>query len=149
MKEVWFDTGKISTKWIEPEWGLPKGRRNKNETNLEVSLREFNEETGIKISNINIISSDVIKEDYIANNGHHYTNNYLVAEWSGDHTLDMNELQMRNKDKYSYCAEIRKIDVCTISEIMDRLRYYEEWKQKLFSSCFSVIHSKEKNESID
>ena len=35
--------------WDEPEWGLPKGRRNNYETNLECAIREFTEETGIKV----------------------------------------------------------------------------------------------------
>lgn len=38
------------TRWDEPEWGFPKGRRNFNESDLDCGLREFCEETGFQHS---------------------------------------------------------------------------------------------------
>jgi 8-oxo-dGTP pyrophosphatase MutT (NUDIX family) len=32
---------------LEPEWGIPKGRKNRYESNIHCALREFEEETGI------------------------------------------------------------------------------------------------------
>lgn len=48
-----FDT--IPSHWTEAEWGLPKGRRNLHETDQQVALREFSEETGISSSDITIL----------------------------------------------------------------------------------------------
>ena len=35
------------TKWVEPEWGFPKGRRNPHESDLNCAIREFQEETNL------------------------------------------------------------------------------------------------------
>ena len=36
-----------TTKWTEPEWGFPKGRRNYQEKDIDCGIREFTEETGM------------------------------------------------------------------------------------------------------
>ena len=52
MKEL---IQKSTTKWTEPEWGFPKGRREYHETDVDCSKREFQEETGISSRKINMI----------------------------------------------------------------------------------------------
>ena len=39
-------------RWLEPEWGFPKGRRNYQEKDYECAVREFCEETGYDINTI-------------------------------------------------------------------------------------------------
>lgn len=39
----------IGTEWHQPEWGFPKGKRNREETSLACALREMHEETGITL----------------------------------------------------------------------------------------------------
>ena len=41
-----------TTAWDVPEWGIPKGRRNYQEKDLQCGLREFEEETGYLKINI-------------------------------------------------------------------------------------------------
>ena len=41
-----------TTKWNEPEWEFPKGRRNQQEKDLDCAKREFEEETGYNIDSI-------------------------------------------------------------------------------------------------
>lgn len=131
----------LSSKWQDTEWGLPKGRRNQNETDLEVAKREFSEETGIHIQNIKILPDSQMIENYVANNGHHYNNVYVAAQWTGT-KLDFDELVTRNQFRYSFKAEISNIMPFTLTEILQRVRFYEKWKQTLFRKCFSVIHIK-------
>ena len=38
--------------YIEKDWGFPKGRRNLRESDYDCALREFEEETDIKETNI-------------------------------------------------------------------------------------------------
>jgi 8-oxo-dGTP pyrophosphatase MutT (NUDIX family) len=45
---------------LEPEWGIPKGRRNRYESNINCALREFEEETGISV--VTHSTSDFILE---------------------------------------------------------------------------------------
>ena len=47
----------ISTPYLEPEWGFPKGRKKMNETPIICANREFYEETLFTENNINIEST--------------------------------------------------------------------------------------------
>jgi ADP-ribose pyrophosphatase YjhB (NUDIX family) len=63
------------------EWGFPKGRKDKNETTLDCALREFSEETNIKLENINVINElEPIEENLIGTNGIKYRHIYYIAE---------------------------------------------------------------------
>lgn len=68
------------TKWEEPEWGFPKGRRNYNETDLDCSIREFNEETGFKLSKVNIINNILpFEENFCGSNYKMYKHKYFIT----------------------------------------------------------------------
>lgn len=67
------------TKWEEPEWGFPKGRRNYNETDLDCSIREFNEETGFQVSKANIINNILqFEENFCGSNYKMYKHKYFL-----------------------------------------------------------------------
>jgi 8-oxo-dGTP pyrophosphatase MutT (NUDIX family) len=63
------------------EWGMPKGRRDRNESTLECAIREFSEETGIDINKIKIINNiEPVEENLIGTNGIPYRHIYYIAE---------------------------------------------------------------------
>lgn len=63
------------------EWGFPKGRKNKNESNRDCAIREFEEETNIDRSNFNLIDFiEPIEENFIGTNGIKYRHVYYIAE---------------------------------------------------------------------
>ncbi|KXS08901.1 hypothetical protein M427DRAFT_50226 [Gonapodya prolifera JEL478] len=77
LKEL-FDS--VSSEWIEPEYGIPKGRRMLHETELQCAIREFFEETGYKRTSYTFIDSiDPIVEEYVATNGFSYRHVYFLA----------------------------------------------------------------------
>jgi 8-oxo-dGTP pyrophosphatase MutT (NUDIX family) len=45
----YFQRESIKQYRLEPEWGIPKGRPNRHESNINCALREFEEETGIYV----------------------------------------------------------------------------------------------------
>ena len=68
------------TNWIETEWEFPKGRRNQKEKDLECSLREFEEETGISKNDISIIENVLpFEEMFIGSNHKSYKHKYFLA----------------------------------------------------------------------
>lgn len=74
---------KLSSEHIykNPEWGVPKGRRQNKESDLKCAVREFCEETGIKSSNIKIYKNVIpLEEIYIGLNGIEYKHTYFLAE---------------------------------------------------------------------
>ena len=71
---------KNSSNWIEPEWGLPKGRRFNEESDINCAIREFVEETGVR--NIKVFDNIVpLEELYVSINGVNYRHIYYLAEY--------------------------------------------------------------------
>jgi 8-oxo-dGTP pyrophosphatase MutT (NUDIX family) len=60
-------------------WGFPKGRKFRNETELECALREFEEETTIPRSKISLWNSPPCEEIYFGTNGLPYRTIYFPA----------------------------------------------------------------------
>jgi len=65
---------------FEPEWGWPKGRREKTDgTDLDCAIREFCEETGHKKDQLTIIPDFTLNETFVGSNGTRYMHTYYVA----------------------------------------------------------------------
>jgi ADP-ribose pyrophosphatase YjhB (NUDIX family) len=70
---------------VVPEWGFPKGRRNRcGETGLECALRELQEETGIHRSRIEIAPGKPFEEVFTGSNGVRYRHVYYAAKVAGE-----------------------------------------------------------------
>ena len=69
-----------STRWTEPEWGFPKGRRNYQEKDIECALREFSEETGYDETRL-IVMQNIIpyEEIFMGSNMKTYKHKYFIA----------------------------------------------------------------------
>jgi 8-oxo-dGTP pyrophosphatase MutT (NUDIX family) len=102
-----------TTKWEEPEWGFPKGRRNYNETDLDCSIREFNEETGFKLSKTSVIQNiSPFEEIFCGSNyksyKHKYFLTYMDYESSEPVLQESNEISDIRWKSYAECiASIR------------------------------------------
>jgi 8-oxo-dGTP pyrophosphatase MutT (NUDIX family) len=89
----------INTKNNELIWEVPKGRKNRYENNLDCSIREFEEETGVKPNMYDIIDNKPIIESYISDNIR-YVHYYTIASTihvfepsvSFKHILQMSEV---------------------------------------------------------
>ena len=54
-----------TTKYYEPEWGFPKGRRRLKESDMDCAIREFCEETGLHKNEIKIDNEEEqLEEEY-------------------------------------------------------------------------------------
>jgi 8-oxo-dGTP pyrophosphatase MutT (NUDIX family) len=86
------------------EWGFPKGRKNHNETPLECALREFSEETNIKLSDIKLVSNiNPIEENLLGTNGIPYRHIYYIAETSMENNLHIeNNNEIGNLGFFNY-----------------------------------------------
>lgn len=68
---------------IDAPWGFPKGRqRTTDATRLETALREFHEETKIKIDNVQLLIEDSINYTIRGTDGCIYTTNFFVVNAS-------------------------------------------------------------------
>ena len=119
------------TKWKEPEWELPKGRRNYKEKDIDTALREFEEETGIHRSNIKIIQNIVpYDEIFTGSNLKSYRQRYFIA------TLDK-EVSL---DNYQMC-EVSNIKWIPYNKINETIREYSLEKIEILKKVNKVLET--------
>ena len=80
----------IPSQFSEPEWGFPKGRRSRGETDLECAVREFWEETNIPESAYNVLET-TFTENFVATNNIHYKHKYFVAVLKDSKMINLNQ----------------------------------------------------------
>lgn len=67
-------------RYVSPEWGFPKGKRNRRETDYECAKREFTEETGCQPGDYCVLHQlDSIAETFKGSNDVMYKHIYFVA----------------------------------------------------------------------
>lgn len=67
------------SEYTEPEWGFPKGRRMRGESDLACALREFDEETNIPRESFVVLKNMMLEETFVGLNGVPYRHVYFVA----------------------------------------------------------------------
>lgn len=117
----------MNTKYETPEWGFPKGRRNKYEKNIDCAIREFKEETNFNdfllLDRINIL-----EETFLGTNNVQYKHVYYIGATDNK---ELNEMP----DTY----EIGDIKWCNIDEIIELLRIYDKTKINLINQLYFFL----------
>jgi len=105
------------TKWTEPEWGFPKGRRNPYESDISCAIREFQEETGIKRKEFSVIqNTNSISETFYGSSGIRYCHKYYIAVCNKSVEVNL------NMDDYHMAREIGDITWCSLDEATSKIR---------------------------
>ena len=65
--------------YAEPEWGFPKGRRVRGESDVDCAIREFGEETNISRDSYVVLKNIRLEETFEGLNGITYRHVYFVA----------------------------------------------------------------------
>lgn len=65
--------------YTEPEWGFPKGRRMRGESDLACAIREFDEETNIPREAFVVLKNIILTETFMGLNNVQYKHVYFVA----------------------------------------------------------------------
>ena len=67
------------SRWLEPEWGFPKGRRMRGESDLECGIREFYEETNIPREAYTVCKNLTFTEVFTGTNNVQYKHVYFLG----------------------------------------------------------------------
>jgi 8-oxo-dGTP pyrophosphatase MutT (NUDIX family) len=65
--------------YTEPEWGFPKGRRIRGESDLDCAIREFSEETNVPRNSYVVLRNIKLEETFKGLNDIQYRHVYFVA----------------------------------------------------------------------
>ena len=121
-----FFINNVTSLYKTNEWGFPKGRKNHNETPLECALREFSEETNIKLSDIKLVSNiNPIEENLLGTNGIPYRHIYYIAETSME-----NNLQIENNN------EIGNLGFFNYNDSKNLIREYHTEKKNILQYIY-------------
>jgi len=114
----------IKNPYIEPEWGFPKGRRNNKESDLEASEREFQEETGFRKGEYNIIYQlNSVSETFKGSNGIMYKHVYYIAHCPYDKHVKINPksrhqiIEIGDIGWFDYDEAIKYFRTCDVEKV--------------------------------
>lgn len=77
--------------YTEPEWGFPKGRRMRGETDMACAVREFGEETNIPREAYVVLRNIILEETFMGLNHVRYRHVYFVALLKQPEMLNLNQ----------------------------------------------------------
>ena len=114
-------------KYVEPEWGFPKGKKNRNESKLDCAKREVLEETNLTMDDLTFHTDELFEEKFIADNLVEYVHMYYLAECKANKELQYDE------DNIHQYTEISSIKWFTYEECMEKIRNYNKEKLELLT----------------
>jgi 8-oxo-dGTP pyrophosphatase MutT (NUDIX family) len=125
-----------STKYYEPEWGFPKGRRRLKEKDVDCAIREFCEETGLTKNEIKLDNElDVHEEIFYGTNNVLYRHVYYIAKI----------VKNVYKPMYiNYCnphqaREVQKVKWFSKKDVLKRIREYNPERKEVFLNAVKTI----------
>lgn len=123
--------------WEYTEWGMPKGRRNKSETNLNCAEREFREESGYSKKDYFVTDTDnPVIELFHGTNNEEYKHVYYLAQVFP--TAKYPEINPNNNNQ---AGEIRHVGWFTERQALYLIREYDEEKKRVLSFVFEKARS--------
>ena len=118
--------------FTDTEWGFPKGRREKLETDLQCANREFQEETDLKEEDYSLLKVRPIIEDINGSDNIKYRHIYYIAK------LKCNNVNL-NKSNSNQIKEISDIKLMNYDEIKQNLRPYYQNKLEIVNSIIETL----------
>ena len=124
----------VAPSWNLAEWGFPKGRRNKLESDLDCAKREFEEESGFTKDDYVIATAiEPFVEDFLGTNGVRYKHIYYVAFATTQRVPGINTQNSHQR------GEIGDIAFFTYNETLDIIRSYHLERKKIVMSLYMYI----------
>ena len=122
--------------YTEPEWGFPKGRRARGESDLDCAVREFNEETNIPASSYAICKDLKFIETFAGTNNVKYMHIYFVAKLVTSTEIDIKQPFTSMQQK-----EISAIAWKTLAESKTITRPHYVERKNLISTIEKTIET--------
>jgi 8-oxo-dGTP pyrophosphatase MutT (NUDIX family) len=137
------DSGKLKemvdnsqTKWSEPEWGFPKGRRHLKESDYDCACREFEEETGFQQDEYIVIQNiKPLEESFLGTNKIRYKHNYFLAKSCSQKVVEI------NKNNKNQIVEIGNIGWFSFTDAMRKIRSYHREKINILKKAYAIIRA--------
>jgi 8-oxo-dGTP pyrophosphatase MutT (NUDIX family) len=117
----------------EPEWGFPKGRRIRGETDVDCAIREFNEETNVDRDAYLVLRNIRLEETFEGLNHIQYRHVYFVAV-----ITDVNKVNLHQRFTPMQRREISGIAWKTFTECESLVRPHHIQRQAMLDQLKSI-----------
>jgi len=125
-----------STKYQEPEWGFPKGRRRLREKDVECAVREFCEETGFTKHDIELEEhKEPYEEVFYGTNNVLYRHVYYIAKVVKNIYREI----VIDQSNPHQAREVRQVQWFPANEVLERIREHNVERKELFKSAVQKI----------
>lgn len=128
---------RFPSKYRDPEWGFPKGRRMRGETDLDCAIREFFEETNIQKEAYRVLPDVSFTEIFKGTNDVMYKHVYFVALLENSKSINLKQKLTISQRREVSCVDWKTI---TESKLITRPHYTE--RRKLLENLEKYISSK-------
>ena len=126
----------LNMTYNDTEWGIPKGRRNVNELDIEVANREFQEETNLSSNDYIILNSiSPIRERFLGTNKLKYDHIYYIA------ICYKNIEPIIDQSNINQIIEIKNIKWFNKINAIKNIRKYETEKKKIIHIGFNIVNN--------
>jgi len=116
-----------------PEWGFPKGRKDKNERNIDCAVREFREETALTLDKYLILNRLNTIEETVLNLDKVYKLVYYLGLLCQESKLEIN-----NDAKY----EIGDLQWLPFEDVIQKIRpYFTDKLKMIYKISFKIQNS--------
>ena len=124
------------SKYSEPEWGFPKGRRMRGETDIQCAEREFFEETNITPDSYTLQETLSFTETFRGTNNIMYRHIYFVATLK-----DSKLVNLKQKLTFMQSKEVSEVDWKTLNECRAAIRPHYVERLELLTRLERLIAS--------
>jgi 8-oxo-dGTP pyrophosphatase MutT (NUDIX family) len=127
---------KVDTKYSEPEWGFPKGRRRLKEIDVDCAIREFCEETGFQKQDIELRDQTPYEEIFYGTNDIQYRHVYYVASIKNNPFREI----IIDANNPHQAREVQKVEWFTAEQVLSKIRDHNSERKALFNHIHQSIH---------
>jgi 8-oxo-dGTP pyrophosphatase MutT (NUDIX family) len=122
--------------YSEPEWGFPKGRRIRGESDMDCAIREFTEETNVPRDAYQVFRNILLEETFTGLNNIRYRHVYYVAVLTHPEKIRLHQpfTSMQRR-------EISGIAWKTITECLGHVRPHHVERKGMIEQLRSVLET--------
>lgn len=124
----------VPSKYAEPEWGFPKGRRMRGETDIACGIREFFEETNIPSDSYVVLPEFSFSESFIGTNDVRYKHIYFVALLQDSKKINLNQKLTPMQRREVSSVEWKTLSECKSilrPHYVERIKMIQDLEQKV------------------
>lgn len=122
----------------ESEWGFPKGRRNINESDISCAMREFHEETSMKMKYLKVDTRAAFEEIFLGTNKVRYKHVYYLANCPSN-LSDKHIFNTDIRNKITDIDEIKNIKWFRYNDGQKLIREQNSDRKELFRKINQIV----------